>query len=53
MVARSSLGLQMVGDRALLANDEVTGLAEMFDEFQNTGLNNFDLLSTGYYKRNE
>lgn len=26
---------------------------EMFDEFQNTGLNNFDLFTTGYYKRNE
>jgi len=26
---------------------------EMFDEFQNTGLNNFDLFSTGYYKRND
>ncbi len=26
---------------------------DMFDEFQNTGLNNFDLFSTGYYKRNE
>lgn len=26
---------------------------EMFDEFQNTGLNNFDLLTTGYYKRKE
>ncbi len=26
---------------------------EMFDEFQNTGLNNFDLFSTGYYIRNK
>lgn len=26
---------------------------EMFDEFQNTGLNNFDLFSTGYYTRNK
>jgi len=26
---------------------------EMFDEFQSTGLNNFDLFSSGYYKKQE
>lgn len=26
---------------------------EMFDEFESTGLNNFDLFSSGYYKRKE
>jgi len=40
-VVRFSLGLQVVSDRALLADGEVAGLAEVFGEIQSLGFGNF------------
>lgn len=43
--------LILVREGATVSNLNYRNSKEMFDEFQYTGLNNFDLFSSGYYKR--